>query len=52
MMTDNLRAFDLYLRSGILLEGLRRRVLNRGGTVIDEYYTGKPFPQEGEESAG
>jgi ribosomal protein S18 acetylase RimI-like enzyme len=45
VMTDNLRALGLYLRSGFQVEGLRRRALVRGGTVIDEYYLGRLLPQ-------
>jgi RimJ/RimL family protein N-acetyltransferase len=50
-MADNLYLLNLYLRSGFQVEGLRRRALVRGGTVIDEYHMGKPSPREGEESA-
>jgi ribosomal protein S18 acetylase RimI-like enzyme len=45
VMTDNLRALGLYLRSGFQVEGLRRHALVRGGTVIDEYYLGRLLPQ-------
>jgi ribosomal protein S18 acetylase RimI-like enzyme len=41
VMTDNLRALGLYLRSGFRVEGLRQRAVQRGGTGIDEYYMGK-----------
>jgi RimJ/RimL family protein N-acetyltransferase len=46
VMTDNLRALGLYLRSGFQLEGLRRRALLRDGMQIDEYYMGKLLPQQ------
>ncbi|HEV2374171.1 MAG TPA: GNAT family N-acetyltransferase [Streptosporangiaceae bacterium] len=46
VMTDNLRAFDLYLRSGFQVEGLRRQALFRDGTPVDEYYMGKLLPQQ------
>jgi RimJ/RimL family protein N-acetyltransferase len=46
VMTDNLRALGLYLRSGFQVEGLRRQALVRDGTVIDEYYMGKLLPQQ------
>jgi ribosomal protein S18 acetylase RimI-like enzyme len=41
VMTDNLRAVALYLRSGFQVEGLRRRALHRDGAMIDEYYLGR-----------
>ena len=41
VMSDNLRALGLYLRSGFQVEGLRRQALLRDGAVIDEYYMGK-----------
>jgi ribosomal protein S18 acetylase RimI-like enzyme len=44
VMTDNLRALGLYLRSGFRVEGLRHRALQRDGTAIDEYYMGKLLP--------
>jgi ribosomal protein S18 acetylase RimI-like enzyme len=46
VMTDNLRALSLYVRSGFEVEGLRRQALDRNGTVIDEYYMGRLLPQE------
>jgi ribosomal protein S18 acetylase RimI-like enzyme len=45
VMTDNLRALGLYLRSGFQIEGLRRHALARDATLIDEYYMGKLLPQ-------
>jgi ribosomal protein S18 acetylase RimI-like enzyme len=47
VMTDNLRALSLYLRSGFEVEGLRRQALVRDSTVIDEYYMGKLLSREG-----
>ncbi len=44
VMTDNLRALGLYLRSGFRVEGLRHRALQRDGTATDEYYMGKLLP--------
>jgi ribosomal protein S18 acetylase RimI-like enzyme len=44
VMTGNLRAVGLYLRSGFGVEGLRRRALLRGGAAVDEYYMGKLLP--------
>jgi ribosomal protein S18 acetylase RimI-like enzyme len=44
VMTDNLRALGLYLRSGFVVEGLRRQALVRDGTLLDEYYMGKLLP--------
>lgn len=44
VMTDNLRALNVYLRSGFEVEGVRRQALDRGGTVIDEYYMGRLLP--------
>ena len=41
VMTDNLRALGLYLRSGFRVEGLRLGALQRDDAVIDEYYMGK-----------
>ena len=41
VMTDNLRAVALYLRSGFQVEGLRRRALHRDDATIDEYYMGR-----------
>jgi ribosomal protein S18 acetylase RimI-like enzyme len=38
VMSDNLRALHLYLRSGFQIEGLRREALHLGSTPIDEYY--------------
>lgn len=38
VMTDNLRAIDLYLRSGFQVEGRRRQALVRDGAMIDEFY--------------
>jgi ribosomal protein S18 acetylase RimI-like enzyme len=38
VMTDNLRAFRLYLRAGFQVEGLRRDALVRDGTVVSDYY--------------
>jgi RimJ/RimL family protein N-acetyltransferase len=38
VMTDNLRAIGLYLRSGFAMEGVRRRAVVRGGGLVDEYY--------------
>ena len=34
-------AAALLLRCGFEVEGLRRRALDRDGTVIDEYYMGR-----------
>lgn len=45
VMTENLRALSLYLRSGFLVEGLRYRALVRDGAAIDEYYMGKLLPE-------
>jgi RimJ/RimL family protein N-acetyltransferase len=45
VMTDNVRALGLYLRSGFQVEGLRRHALVRDGAVIDEYYLGKLLTQ-------
>jgi RimJ/RimL family protein N-acetyltransferase len=45
VMTGNLRAIGLYLRSGFQVEGLRRHPLTRDGTIIDEYYMAKLLPQ-------
>lgn len=48
VMADNLRALNLYLRSGFQVEGLRRRALIRDGALIDEYYMGQLLhPQDG-----
>jgi ribosomal protein S18 acetylase RimI-like enzyme len=44
VMTDNLRALSLYLRSGFRVEGLRHRALLRDGTAVDEYYMGSSCP--------
>lgn len=44
VMTDNLRALGLYLRSGFQVEGLRRHPLVCDGAVIDEYYMGRLLP--------
>ena len=41
VMTDNLRAIGLYLRSGFEMEGVRRRAVLRGGALVDEYYMGR-----------
>jgi ribosomal protein S18 acetylase RimI-like enzyme len=41
VMTDNLRAVGLYLRSGFQVEGVRRQALHRDGTAVDEYYMGR-----------
>jgi ribosomal protein S18 acetylase RimI-like enzyme len=41
VMTGNLRALSLYVRSGFEVEGLRRQALDRSGTVVDEYYMGR-----------
>jgi len=49
VMTGNLRALALYLRSGFQVEGLRRRALVRGSTVVDEYYMGKLLAGDGPE---
>jgi len=49
VMTGNLRALGLYLRSGFQVEGLRRRALVRGTTVVDEYYMGKLLAGDGPE---
>jgi len=49
VMTGNLRALGLYLRSGFQVEGLRRRALVRGSTVVDEYYMGKLLAGDGPE---
>jgi RimJ/RimL family protein N-acetyltransferase len=38
VMTDNLRAIGLYLRSDFQIEGCRRQALLRDGVVVDEYY--------------
>jgi RimJ/RimL family protein N-acetyltransferase len=46
VMTGNLRALGLYLRSGFRVEGLRHRALVRDGTAIDEYYMGKLLPHQ------
>lgn len=46
VMTDNLRALGLYLRSGFQMEGVRRRALERDGTAVDEYYMGKLLPRQ------
>ena len=45
VMTDNLRALGLYLRSGFQVEGRRRHALARDATVIDEYYMGRLLPR-------
>jgi RimJ/RimL family protein N-acetyltransferase len=47
VMTDNLRALGLYLRSGFEVEGLRRRALVRDGALVDEYYMGRLLGQMG-----
>jgi ribosomal protein S18 acetylase RimI-like enzyme len=47
VMTDNVRAVGLYLRSGYQIEGLRRQALLRDGAVIDEYYMAKLLPDPG-----
>jgi ribosomal protein S18 acetylase RimI-like enzyme len=47
VMTDNLRALGLYLRSGFEVEGLRRQALVRNGAFVDEYYMGKLLGQMG-----
>ena len=36
-MVDNLRAVQLYLRCGFVVEGLRRASLIRDGGSVDEY---------------
>ncbi len=41
VMTDNLRAIGLYLRSGFQVEGCRQQALLRDGVVVDEYYMGR-----------
>ena len=46
VMTDNLRAVGLYLRSGFQVEGLRRHAIIRDGAPVDEYYLGKLLPQQ------
>jgi RimJ/RimL family protein N-acetyltransferase len=38
VMTDNLRAIALHLRSGFQVEGCRRHALLRDGAMVDEYY--------------
>ena len=38
VMTDNLRAISLYLRSGFQVEGCRRQAVLRDALAIDEYY--------------
>jgi RimJ/RimL family protein N-acetyltransferase len=38
VMTDNLRAINLYLRTGFEVEGLRRDAVMREGVLVDEYY--------------
>jgi RimJ/RimL family protein N-acetyltransferase len=38
VMTDNLRALNLYLRCGFQVEGIRRSALHRDGVSIHEYY--------------
>jgi ribosomal protein S18 acetylase RimI-like enzyme len=40
VMTDNLRALRLYLRSGFQVEGLRRDALLRDNSAVSEYYMG------------
>ena len=38
VMADNLRAVNLYLRTGFEVEGLRRDGVLREGVLVDEYY--------------
>jgi ribosomal protein S18 acetylase RimI-like enzyme len=40
VMTNNRRAFNLYLSAGFLVEGLRRAGLEINGDFVDEYYMG------------
>jgi len=47
VMTGNLRALGLYLRTGFQVEGLRRQALVRGTAVTDEYCMGKLLSTDG-----
>jgi RimJ/RimL family protein N-acetyltransferase len=40
VMTHNQRALGLYLRTGFVVEGLRRSALSVDGAAVDEYYMG------------
>lgn len=40
VMTHNQRALGLYLRTGFVVEGLRRAALSVEGAEVDEYYMG------------
>ena len=44
VMTDNLRALDLYLRHGFTVEGLRRHALLRDSVPVDEYHMARLLP--------
>ena len=44
VMTDNLRALHLYLRSGFEVEGLRRQAMLRQGRLVDEYFMATLLP--------
>jgi ribosomal protein S18 acetylase RimI-like enzyme len=44
VMTDNLRASNLYLRHGFEVEGLRRQAMCRDGHLVDEYFMARLLP--------
>lgn len=51
VMVDNLRAVQLYLQCGFVVEGLRRASLIRDGGSVDEYAMGQLVLSSGSESA-
>ena len=50
VMVDNLRAVELYLRCGFLIEGLRRDSLIRDGAAVDEYAMAQLLPDTEKEN--